>query len=88
MQIEFRKTDALCPYARNLRRIDQAVEQMVASIREFRFKISMLVRSDGDVVAGHLRLKAALAEHPDYEPNLNFKKSAIEAMEKQTKLEL
>ena len=28
------------------------------------------------------------AEHPDYEPNLNFKKSAIEAMEKQTKLEL
>ena len=33
MQIEFRKTDTLCPYARSLRRNDHAVEQMVASIR-------------------------------------------------------
>ena len=46
MQIEFRKTDTLCPYARNLRRNDHAVEQMVASIREFGFKIPLLVRSD------------------------------------------
>ena len=63
MQIEFRKTDTLCPYARSLRRNDHAVEQMVASIREFGFKIPLLVRSDGEVVDGHLRLKAALALH-------------------------
>src|SRR5207249_7350492 len=30
-----------------------------ASIREFGFKIPCLVRSDGEVVDGHLRLKAA-----------------------------
>jgi ParB-like chromosome segregation protein Spo0J len=32
---------------------------MVASIREFGFKIPVLARSDGEVVDGHLRLKAA-----------------------------
>src|SRR5258708_22285995 len=32
---------------------------MVTSIREFGFKIPCLVRSDGEVVDGHLRLKAA-----------------------------
>jgi len=32
---------------------------MCASIREFGFKIPCLVRSDGEVVDGHLRLKAA-----------------------------
>ena len=30
-----------------------------ASIREFGFKIPVLARSDGEVVDGHLRLKAA-----------------------------
>src|SRR5450631_222810 len=63
MQIEIRKTDTLRPYVRNPRRNDQAVEQMIASIREFGFKIPLLVRSDGEVVDGHLRLKAALALH-------------------------
>jgi hypothetical protein len=32
---------------------------MAASIREFGFKIPMLVRSTGEIVDGHLRLKAA-----------------------------
>jgi ParB-like chromosome segregation protein Spo0J len=32
---------------------------MVASIREFGFKIPVLARSDGEIVDGHLRLKAA-----------------------------
>ena len=32
---------------------------MCASIREFGFKIPCLVRSDGEVINGHLRLKAA-----------------------------
>src|SRR5207249_11708964 len=33
--------------------------RMVASIREFGFKIPILARSNGEVVDGHLRLKAA-----------------------------
>src|SRR5215475_13977007 len=32
---------------------------MCGSIQEFGFKIPMLARSDGEVVDGHLRLKAA-----------------------------
>ena len=51
--------ERLVPYARNPRKNDQAVDRMCASIREFGFKIPCLVRSDGEVVDGHLRLKAA-----------------------------
>jgi DNA modification methylase len=47
------------PYARNPRRNDAAVDRMCASIREFGFKIPCLVRSNGEVVDGNLRLKAA-----------------------------
>src|SRR4051812_23633386 len=61
MQIEIRNIETLAPYARNPRRNDHAVEQMVTSIREFGFKIPILIRSDGEVVDGHLRLKAARA---------------------------
>src|SRR5580765_7736951 len=46
-------------YARNPRKNDGAVERMCGSIREFGFKIPVLARSDGEVVDGHLRLKAA-----------------------------
>jgi DNA modification methylase len=50
----------LVPYSRNLRKNDHAVDQMVASIQQFGFKIPILTRSsDGAVVDGHLRLKAA-----------------------------
>src|ERR1700685_690961 len=68
MQIEVRRIDTLCPYARNPRRNDHAVEQMMVSIREFGFKIPLLVRSDGEVVDGHLRLKAPLAMHMEELP--------------------
>jgi DNA modification methylase len=46
-------------YARNPRKNDAAVERMCGSIREFGFKVPVLARSDGEVVDGHLRLKAA-----------------------------
>ncbi|MGB9455627.1 MAG: DNA modification methylase [Bryobacteraceae bacterium] len=59
IQIETWRIDRLIPYVRNPRKNDQAVERMCASIREFGFKIPCLVRSDGEVIDGHLRLKAA-----------------------------
>lgn len=46
-------------YVRNPRKNDHVVDRMVESIREFGFKIPVLARSDGEVVDGHLRLKAA-----------------------------
>src|SRR5262249_1807431 len=58
-QIEIWPLDRLIFYVRNPRRNDGAVDRMWASIREFGFKIPVLARSDGEVVDGHLRLKAA-----------------------------
>src|ERR1700689_2519268 len=57
--IEYWPIDRLVFYARNPRKNDAAVDRMCASIREFGFKIPCLVRSDGEAIDGHLRLKAA-----------------------------
>src|SRR5215467_6500478 len=68
IRIEIWPIDRLIEYPSNPRKNDGAVDRMCASIREFGFKIPCLVRSDGEVVDGHLRLKAArklgLAEIP------------------------
>lgn len=58
-RVEVWPADRLVPYARNPRKNDHAVDRMVGSIREFGFKIPVLARSDGTIVDGHLRLKAA-----------------------------
>jgi DNA modification methylase len=59
MEIQMWPIDKLVFYARNPRKNDAAVDRMCGSIREFGFKIPCLVRSDGEVIDGHLRLKAA-----------------------------
>ena len=59
MQVEMWAVDKLVPYSRNPRKNDHVVERMVGSINEFGFKIPILGRSSGEVVDGHLRLKAA-----------------------------
>ena len=59
MEIQIWPIDKLVLYARNPRKNDAAVDRMCGSIREFGFKIPCLVRSDGEVIDGHLRLKAA-----------------------------
>src|SRR5262249_19821756 len=51
--------DRLVEYPRNPRKNDAAVDRMCGSIAEFGFKIPCLVRGDGEIVDGHLRLKAA-----------------------------
>src|SRR5438067_12730408 len=58
-EIETWNIDRLVFYARNPRKNDAAVDRMCGSITEFGFKIPVLARSDGEVVDGHLRLKAA-----------------------------
>jgi ParB-like chromosome segregation protein Spo0J len=51
--------DRLIEYARNPRKNDEHVERMAGVIREFGFRIPVVAKSDGTVVDGHLRLKAA-----------------------------
>src|ERR1700685_1152252 len=58
-QIQIWPIDRLIFYARNPRKNDAVVDRMCSSIREFGFKIPILARSNGEVVDGHLRLKAA-----------------------------
>jgi len=51
--------DKLIEYARNPRKNDQAVDRIAAAIKEFGFRVPIIAKSDGSVVDGHLRLKAA-----------------------------
>jgi ParB-like nuclease domain len=59
IQLETWPLTRFIPYARNPRKNDHAVDRMVASIREFGFRVPVLARSSGDVIDGHLRLEAA-----------------------------
>ncbi len=51
--------ERLIPYARNPRKNEEVVDKMAAAIQEFGFRIPIVARSDGIIVDGHLRLKAA-----------------------------
>jgi hypothetical protein len=58
MEIQTWTIDKFVVYARNARKNDAAVDRMCGSIREFGFKIPCLVRSNGELIDGHLRLTA------------------------------
>lgn len=59
MQIITKKLSDLRPYARNPRKNDQAVDAVANSIREFGFKVPIVIDKNGEIIAGHTRLKAA-----------------------------
>ena len=59
--VEVWKLDRLHEYGANPRKNDQAVDQMAALIKKFGFRVPILARSDGEIVDGHLRFKAATA---------------------------
>lgn len=55
---ELRLTE-LHPYANNPRINDAAVEPVANSIREFGFKVPIVAKTDGEIINGHTRYKAA-----------------------------
>lgn len=59
MQVDLMPVERLVPYARNPRRNDGAVDAVAASIREFGFRVPVVVDEQLTVLAGHTRLKAA-----------------------------
>ena len=59
LKIEYFKTEELTPYAKNPRKNDGAVEPVANSIREFGFKVPIVIDKENNVVCGHTRLKAA-----------------------------
>jgi DNA modification methylase len=51
--------DQLKPYEKNPRRNDHAVKYVAQSIKEFGFKVPIIIDKDNVIVAGHTRYKAA-----------------------------
>ena len=59
MQIIYKNLSELHPYKNNPRKNDQAVDAVANSIREFGFKVPVVIDKNGEIIAGHTRLKAA-----------------------------
>lgn len=59
IEVVYRKTDELIPYEKNPRKNDEAVGYVANSIKEFGFKVPIIVDCNDVIVAGHTRLKAA-----------------------------
>ena len=59
MTIKEIKTADLIPYENNPRNNDAAVDAVANSIKQFGFKVPIVIDKDNVIVAGHTRLKAA-----------------------------
>ena len=60
MQIVYKKVNELVPYENNPRINDEAVEYVKNSIKEFGFKVPIVIDKNNVIIAGHTRLKASL----------------------------
>ena len=59
MDVIEKKLKDIKPYEKNPRKNDSAVDAVANSIREFGFKVPVVVDKDGVIVCGHTRYKAA-----------------------------
>ena len=59
MEIEYVNVDDLIPYENNPRRNEEAVEKVSNSIKEFGFKVPIIIDKENVIVTGHTRLLAA-----------------------------
>lgn len=63
MEIVTKKLTDLKPYEKNPRRNDDAVEYVAESIKEFGFKVPIVIDKDNVIIAGHTRYKACKKLH-------------------------
>lgn len=59
LQIIEKRLNEITPYEKNPRKNDGAVEYVANSIREFGFKVPIVIDANGVIVCGHTRYKAA-----------------------------
>ena len=59
MKVEMRSIESVKPYESNPRVNDKAVDAVAASIREFGWRVPIVVDEAGVIIAGHTRLLAA-----------------------------
>lgn len=60
LKIEYVDIDSIKPYENNPRFNDDAVEYVANSIKEFGFKVPIIIDKNNVIVAGHTRYKASL----------------------------
>lgn len=59
MQLIYKKLKDIKQYENNPRKNDEAVKYVAESIKEFGFKVPIVIDKEGVIVAGHTRWKAA-----------------------------
>ncbi len=59
MNIVLKDISEIKPYEKNPRRNDDAVKYVAKSIKQFGFKVPIVIDKDNTIVAGHTRYKAA-----------------------------
>ena len=59
METITKKVSELIPYVNNPRNNDDAVDAVASSIKNFGFKVPIVVDSNNEIINGHTRLKAA-----------------------------
>ncbi len=59
MEIIYKNINELIPYDNNPRINDEAVEFVKNSIKEFGFKVPIVIDKDNVIIAGHTRIKAS-----------------------------
>ena len=59
LQIIEKSITEITPYEKNPRKNDEAVQYVANSIKEFGFKVPIVIDKNGVIVAGHTRYKAA-----------------------------
>lgn len=59
MEIKMMKVDDLIPYVNNPRHNENAIDKVAGSIKEFGFKVPLVIDKDNIVVTGHTRLLAS-----------------------------
>ena len=60
MKVIEKKTESLTPYENNPRNNDNAVDAVAESIKQFGFKVPIIIDENDVIIAGHTRHKAAL----------------------------
>ena len=58
LEIKYWPIEKLHQYDRNPRKNEHVIDRMCKSIQEFGFAVPVLAKKDGEVIDGHLRLKA------------------------------
>ena len=59
METITKKVSELIPYINNPRNNDDAIDAVASSIKNFGFKVPIVVDSNNEIINGHTRLKAA-----------------------------